>query len=162
MRTFDLTPLFRSAVGFDRTSRLVNSAFEQLGEPSPTYPPYNIETLGEDQYRISMAVAGFAEQQLEITAAENTLSITGKDSDDADGRTYLHRGIASRAFKRSFQLADYIVVTGARLANGLLEIDLVRELPEAIKPRAIPILAGPKIADPHGEDETSSPTSRAA
>lgn len=143
---FDLTPLFRSSVGFDSLSRLVDSALK-LDEASPSYPPYNIEKRGEDAYRITMAVAGFAESDLTITAQENTLLVQGKQSRDADKaevENFLHRGIAARAFERRFQLADHIRVTGAKLENGLLHVELVREVPEAAKPRMIAIDGGSK------------------
>lgn len=139
---FDLSPLFRSAVGFDRTSRLLNSAFEQLGDNVPAYPPYNIEKLDGDAYRITMAVAGFAEDDIDITVAENRLSVKGQRSGDDGEKAYLHKGIAGRSFERGFQLADHIVVTAAKLANGMLEIELLRELPEAMKPRTIEINTG--------------------
>ena len=141
---FDLSPLFRSAVGFDRTSRLLNSAFEQLGDSVPAYPPYNIERLEGDAYQITMAVAGFGEADIEITVAENRLLVKGHGSADSREKAYLHKGIAGRSFERGFQLADHIVVTAARLANGMLEIDLLRELPEAMKPRTIEIITGKK------------------
>lgn len=139
MRTFDLTPLLRSAVGFDRTSRLLSSALEQMGDTSPTFPPYNIEKTSEDQYRITLAIAGFGAGDIEITVAEGKLHVRGKIEDKAQERKFLHQGIAGRSFERSFQLADYIVVKGAKLANGLLELDLARELPDAMRPRRIPI-----------------------
>ena len=146
MRRFelDLSPLFRSAVGFDRTSRLLDSAFEQLGDNVPAYPPYNIEKLNGSAYRIAMAVAGFGEDDLDITVTENRLTVKGHKSRDNDEIAYLHKGIAGRSFERGFQLADHIVVTDARLANGMLEIDLLRELPEAMKPRTIAIHTGKK------------------
>lgn len=146
MRRFelDLSPLFRSAVGFDRTSRLLNSAFEQLGENVPAYPPYNIEKLDGDAYRITMAVAGFGDDDLKITVAENRLLVKGRGSADRGGKAYLHKGIAGRSFERGFQLADHIVVVAAGLENGMLNIDLLRELPEAMKPRRIEINTGEK------------------
>jgi molecular chaperone IbpA len=131
MRHFDLTPLYRSTIGFDRLG-----AFE--GD-TPSYPPYNIERVGENEYRISMAVAGFGEKDLTIEVKENTLSIRGEKQTEVEQSTYLHRGIAGRSFERRFQLADHVVVKGANLENGLLHVDLVRELPEAMKPRTIPI-----------------------
>ncbi len=143
MRTFDLSPLFRSTVGFDRFSRLLDSA-ARLEEGGPTYPPYNIEKLGEDKYQITMAVAGFTADDIEIASAESGLVIRGKvqqaaAADEQTGRVFLHRGIAARAFERHFQLADYIRVEGASLENGLLHVSLVREVPEALKPRTIKI-----------------------
>lgn len=142
MASFDLSPLLRSSVGFDRVSRLMDAAF-RAEDPAPSYPPYNIEKLGEDSYRIVMAVAGFTEADIEITASENGVIVKGKSVDSGAGeKQYLHRGIAARAFERHFQLADYIRVDGARLENGLLSIDLVREVPERLKPRTIAIQRG--------------------
>ena len=139
MRAFDFSPLFRSTVGFDRMYRLLDSAL-QNGEVGQTYPPYNIVTLGEDKYRITMAVAGFTEQDLDVTQVENSLIVKGKSRKDEDGDVrYLHRGIGARSFEHRFQLADHIQVTGAALKNGLLEIELVRRVPEAMKPRSIAI-----------------------
>ena len=135
MRTFDFSPLFRSSVGFDRLAQLMDSARDD----APTYPPYNIERTGEDQYRITMAVAGFAENDIEITAQENALSVVGKQPKDEAPKSLLYRGIAGRPFQRRFELAEYIRVTGASLENGLLHIELVREVPEAVKPRKITI-----------------------
>jgi molecular chaperone IbpA len=139
MRHFDLTPLYRSTVGFDRLFSLLDQATSV--ENAPSYPPYNIERTDENAYRISIAVAGFAESELAIESKENTLTVRGekKVSEDAEKREILHQGIAARAFERRFQLADYVQVTGASLENGLLHIDLVREIPEAKKPRQIPI-----------------------
>ncbi len=138
---FDLTPLFRSSVGFDSLSRLVDSALK-LDETAPSYPPYNIEKRSEDSYRITMAVAGFAQSDLTITAQENALIIQGKQDKEAEKNEYLHRGIAARAFERRFQLADHIKVGAAKLENGLLHIELTREVPEAAKPRMIAIDGG--------------------
>jgi molecular chaperone IbpA len=139
MRTLDLSPLYRATVGFDRLVNTLDSA-SRVGESALSYPPYNIEKVSEDAYRIVMAVAGFAEGDLDITAKENTLVISGKkDKPEADEVSYLHRGIANRTFERRFDLADYIKVTGAKLENGLLAVELVREIPEAKKPRSIAI-----------------------
>ena len=135
MRTFDFSPLFRSSVGFDRLAQLMDSARDDV----PTYPPYNIERTGEDQYRITMAVAGFGENDVEITAQENALTVVGKQPKDEAPKSLLYRGIAGRPFQRRFELAEYIRVTGASLENGLLHIELVREVPEAVKPRTIKI-----------------------
>ncbi|MGV1014997.1 MAG: Hsp20 family protein [Methyloceanibacter sp.] len=138
MRAFDLTPLYRSTIGFDRLGTL----FDQLGTfetDAPSYPPYNIERVGETEYRISMAVAGFGEGDLNIEVKENTLTIHGEKKTETADTTFLHRGIAARSFERRFQLADHVVVKGATLENGLLHVDLVRELPEAMKPRSVPI-----------------------
>ena len=135
MRTFDLAPLYRSTVGFDRLFSMMD-AFES----APGYPPYNIERTGENDYRITVAVAGFGEKDLSIEAKENALTIKGAKQDkDEQASEVLYQGIAARAFERVFQLADYVQVKSARLENGLLHVDLVRELPEAKKPRQIPI-----------------------
>ncbi|HSR71599.1 MAG TPA: Hsp20 family protein [Kiloniellales bacterium] len=142
MRQTDLTPLMRATVGFDRLWNLLDSA-TRVDESAFSYPPYNIEKIGEDDYRIVMAVAGFAEGELDITVKENSLVVTGRKEKVEDGETqYLYRGIANRAFERRFDLADHIRVNGARLENGLLFIDLVREIPEAMKPRSIKIESG--------------------
>ena len=143
MRTLDLTPLYRSAVGFDRLARQLESAARSSQENG--WPPYNIETTGENAYRIEIAVAGFSPDELNIEAKENSLTVTGKKAANDDAsvqKTYLHRGLAERDFERRFQLADYVVVKGADLSNGLLTIDLQRELPEALKPRRIEIATG--------------------
>jgi len=140
MRNYDLTPLLRATVGFDRMFNMLDTA-TRLDESAPSYPPYNIEKAGEDSYRIVMAVAGFGEADIEVTAKENSLVVTGKKDKAPEGSAerYLHRGIATRAFERRFDLADHIRVTAARLDNGLLHIELLRELPEAMKPRNIAI-----------------------
>ena len=138
MRTFDLTPFYRSTVGFDRLFSLLDQAGS---EAAPGYPPYNIERTGENAFRISVAVAGFGENDLGIEVKENTLTIRGEKqqkSDEVSAET-LYQGIAARAFERVFQLADFVQVKGAGLENGLLHVDLVREIPEAKKPRSIPI-----------------------
>ena len=135
MRTFDLSPRYRSTVGFDRLFSMLDGF-----ETAPGYPPYNIERTGENDYRISVAVAGFGEDDLSIEAKENTLTIKGaKQAKDEQNGDVLYQGIAARAFERVFQLADYVAVKSARLENGLLHVDLVREIPEAKKPRQIPI-----------------------
>ncbi|MBB6249897.1 Hsp20 family protein [Nitrospirillum iridis] len=140
MRTYDLSPLFRSTVGFDRLTRLMESALK-TEDQGTAYPPYNIEKRGDDDYRITMAVAGFSQEEIDIVAQENALTVIGKSrkDDQAQETQYLHRGIAARAFERRFQLAEHIRVTGAALENGLLHIDLVREVPETAKPKHIPI-----------------------
>jgi molecular chaperone IbpA len=149
MRTFDLAPLYRSTVGFDR----VFSLFDDLvGHDSgaPGYPPYNIERTGENDYRITVAVAGFSEPELNIEVKENTLKISGNKQDKTEEKKgeMLYQGIAARAFERVFQLADHVQVTGASLENGLLHVDLVREIPEAKKPRQIAIGTGvPKVVE---------------
>ena len=141
MRQFDLSPLYRSTVGFDRLFSMFDQA--GAGETAPTYPPYNIERTGETTYRITVAVAGFAENDLTIETKENTLSIRGSRETAPKAETpateVLYQGIAARAFERRFQLADHVTVTGASLRNGLLHVDLAREIPEAARPRQIPI-----------------------
>ena len=138
MTRYDLSPLFRSTVGFDRLARLLDSMPDTTGNAQP-YPPYNIEADGEDRYRITMAVAGFTEEMLGIEVRENLLTVTGKSSGLERETTYLHHGIAERDFERKFQLDDHVKITEANLANGLLTIDLVREVPEEKKPRTIEI-----------------------
>ncbi len=138
MATLDFTPLFRSSIGFDRLPDLLSDA---VGRAESTYPPYNIEKVGEDQYRIVMAVAGFGKDDVELVQEQNRLTIRGRLK-ETHGRTYLHRGIATRAFERHFDLADYVEVTDATMGEGLLVISLKRELPEALKPRSIPINVG--------------------
>lgn len=148
MRTFDLSPLLRSSIGFENLSRLAE--FAARGDEGGGYPPYNIEKTGENAYRIQMAVAGFAESELDITVQENTLIVTGKTAETENGdRQFLHRGIAKRAFERRFQLADVIKVTGATYEHGLLNIDLVREIPEEKKPRKVVIggQTGPQVIE---------------
>ncbi|WP_323021746.1 Hsp20 family protein [Pararhodobacter sp.] len=138
MRAFDPTPLFRASVGFDRMADLMDRVL--AAEPvQPTYPPYNIEKTDENAYRISVAVAGFAADELSVELKENGLTISGRKAEDSAERTYLHRGIATRAFERRFHLADHVRVSGATHADGMLHIDLVREIPEALKPRRIEI-----------------------
>ncbi|MBX9575228.1 MAG: Hsp20 family protein [Caulobacteraceae bacterium] len=140
MRTFDFTPLYRSAVGFDRLAAMLESAARTSEQG---WPPYNIQSTGENQYRIEVAVAGFSPDELTVEVKENLLTVTGRKTANDDGeRTYLHRGLAERDFERRFQLADYVVVKTADLANGLLTIDLARELPEALKARRIEIGSG--------------------
>ncbi|MEZ5930506.1 MAG: Hsp20 family protein [Alphaproteobacteria bacterium] len=143
MRSFDLSPLFRHSVGFDRLDDLFERAFRNASQET-SYPPYNIAKTGEDTYRITLAVAGFGADDLEIESKENLLTVRGKGAETENGTTYLHRGIAKRAFEHRFQLADYVRVNGADLNNGLLDIDLVRELPERMKPQNIAIGGGSK------------------
>ena len=147
MRTFDLAPLYRSTVGFDR----MFSLFDQVAghDGAPGYPPYNIERTGENAYRISVAVAGFNDADLSIDTNENRLTIRGEKqtNDEEKTRDMLYQGIAARNFERSFQLADHVEIKGARLENGLLHVDLVREIPEAMKPRAVPITSSSKILE---------------
>lgn len=134
--TYDFTPLFRTAIGFDRMARLAGAAQETV---SQAYPPYNIERVGDDSYRLTMAVAGFAQDDLELTVRENSLVIAGRVKPEAQTGEVLFRGIAGRAFERRFALADHIVVDGADLQNGLLHVGLKRVVPEALKPRRIEI-----------------------
>ena len=146
MRAYDLTPFYRSTVGFDRLFSLLDQV---TSDGSPGYPPYNIERTGENAYRISVAVSGFAKDELSIVAKENTLMIKGEKATNDNGKgkaELLYRGIAARAFERVFQLADFVVVKNASLENGLLHVDLVREIPEAKKPRNIPISTSEKAA----------------
>jgi len=138
MQAFDLSPLFRSTVGFDRLTRLLDSA-TRVDDSTFSYPPYNIEQTGEDSYRIVMAVAGFAEGDLSITQQANSLLISGKQEKPAEEKKFLYRGIAGRAFERRFELADHIKVVSAKLTNGLLSVELAREVPEAMKPRTIKV-----------------------
>lgn len=141
MSTIDLTPLYRTMVGFDRLANMIDTA--QRLDGAQGYPPYNIERLGDDQFNIELAVAGFAEEDLEIETKEGLLTVTGRKtpSEDTTEREFLHRGIAERGFVRRFQLADHVIVTGAALKNGLLTVELLRELPEAKRPRKIAINA---------------------
>lgn len=163
MTTFDLSPLYRTAIGFDRLADMLNNAQRVDGNG---YPPYNIEARSDDQYRISMAVAGFSDSDLEIVTEQNTLTVSGSKANEEDSERgqFLHRGIATRSFERRFQLADHVKVVSARLENGLLHIDLERELPEQMKPRKIEI-GGERKTLEGGERtaiENSEKTSRAA
>lgn len=139
MRTFDLTPLYRSTVGFDRVFDLLDTAGKA---ETGGYPPYNIERIDENDYRVTLAVAGFSEDELDVELHENTLTVTGSRADSDDGRTFLHQGIAGRSFQRRFQLAEHVEVAGASLVNGLLNVELRREIPESAKPRKISISGG--------------------
>ncbi|MGE3303308.1 MAG: Hsp20 family protein [Hyphomonadaceae bacterium] len=144
----DLSPLYRTLVGFDRISSLIDNALRL--DAAPGYPPFNIERVGEDSFRIELAVAGFSADDLTIDFKENTLTVTGRKGPTDEQRQFLHRGIAERNFERRFGLADHVRVSEARLENGLLTIDLVRELPEALKPRKIEIggvAKAPKVAN---------------
>ena len=136
MRTYDLTPLYRNSVGFDRMFDLLDGLSKN---DAGGYPPYNIERLSDDEYRITLAVAGFGDEDIDIIVHENTLTITGKRAEEDTQRTYLHQGIAGRSFERRYQLADHVRIEGATLQNGLLNIELKREVPEAMKPRKISI-----------------------
>ena len=146
MDRFDFSPLFRSTIGFDRLTRLVDAA-SRVDGAALAYPPYNIEKTGDDTYRLTMAVAGFSSDALDITVQENSLLVTGKAKTDEEESRYLHRGIARRAFERRFSLADHIKVIGASLDNGMLHVDLVHEVPEAAKPRKIVIGKQPQIVE---------------
>ncbi len=157
MTTFDLSPLFRTAIGFDRMARLIDTA--QDAASAPAYPPYNIAKTGENAYRLTMAVAGFGQDDIEITVRENQLVVSGKLKDEAAGEL-LYRGIAGRAFERRFALADHMVVDGADLQNGLLHVALKRVVPEALKPRRVTIGASqPTIAN---DSAGASPAAAAA
>jgi molecular chaperone IbpA len=140
MMNYDFSPLFRSTVGFDRVLDLLDQA--SRGQSMTNWPPYNIEKTGEDQYRITMAVAGFSPDEIDLVQQENVLLVAGQKHPDSDGVQVLHRGIATRAFKQTFNLADHVKVTGANLENGLLVVELKREVPEALKPRRIEIASG--------------------
>ena len=151
MRTIDFSPLYRSVVGFDRLAALLDAA--AAGSDAGGYPPYNIESVGENAYRIEIAVAGFRPEELNLEVKENVLTVQGRKAANDDTRRFLHRGLAERNFERRFQLADYVVVTDAQLQDGLLSISLKRELPEALKPRRIeigaakPLIEGEKAAE---------------
>jgi len=138
MRTFDFAPLHRATVGFDQIADLMDRVMTS-DSPQPSYPPYNIEKTADDAYRISIAVAGFSEADLNVEVKQNALVVSAAKAEDKEERTYLHRGIATRAFERRFHLADHVRVTGASHADGMLHIDLQREVPEALKPRRIEI-----------------------
>ena len=148
MRTFDFAPLYRSTVGFERMFSMLDQ-FDGVEASMPNYPPYNIERTGENAYRISVAVAGFTDADLSIDTNENRLTIRGEKqtNDEEKTRDVLYQGIAARTFERSFQLADHVEVKGARLENGLLHDDLVREIPEAMKPRSIPIASSSRLPE---------------
>ena len=133
---FDLTPLFRTSIGFDRMAQLLDQA--NRIDQTPSYPPYNIESIDDNHYRITLALAGFSDQDLEITSEQNTLTVKGKKDNDVEGK-FIHRGIANRSFERRFHLADHVKVKAANMNNGLLHIELEREIPEAMKPRTIAI-----------------------
>lgn len=146
MRSFDFSPFYRSTIGFDRLASLLdNITNNEQGQPG--YPPYNIELTGEDRYRITMAVAGFEAEEIHIEANQNALQISGNKAAETKERTYLHQGIAARSFERRFQLADHVQVETAHYENGLLHIDLQRVVPEAMKPRQIPIGVNGKVID---------------
>lgn len=144
MRGFDLAPLYRSSVGFDQIADLMDRVLTK-DVTQPTYPPYNIEKISEDGWRISIAVAGFAEADLSVEVRENSLIVSAQKAEEKGEHTYLHRGIATRAFERRFHLAEHVRVSGASHVNGMLNIDLVREVPEALKPRQIEIANGETV-----------------
>lgn len=145
MRNYDFAPLYRATVGFDQIADMMDRVLTN-DTATNSYPPYNIEKTSDDGYRISLAVAGFSEHELSVEVKENALHVSAKKPDDADGKTYLHRGIATRAFERRFHLADHVRVTGASHENGMLHIDLLREVPEALKPRQIEIQSTKALA----------------
>ncbi|MFN3525333.1 MAG: Hsp20 family protein [Paracoccus sp. (in: a-proteobacteria)] len=145
MRNFDLTPLYRASIGFDRLADVMDRTLS-ADLSAPTYPPYNIEKTGEDAYRISIAVAGFSADDLSVEIRDGAVIVSARKAEDEDGRSYLHRGIATRAFERKFTLADHVRVEGASHVDGMLHIDLVREIPEALKPRRVEIAkTAPKV-----------------
>ncbi|MGH1486507.1 MAG: Hsp20 family protein [Cellvibrionaceae bacterium] len=146
MRTLDFSPLYRSAIGFDRMANLLD-AMSQSETKQPAYPPYNIELTGDDTYRITMAVAGFAEADLDLQVEQNLLTVSGKKSATTEAKEFLYQGIAERGFERRFQLADHVRVENAQLENGLLHVDLIREIPEAMKPKKIEIGSGKLLSD---------------
>ncbi len=145
MRTFDLAPLYRATVGFDQLADLMDRVMADSNVSQNTYPPYNIEKTADDAWRISIAVAGFTDDELNVEVRENSLIVTARKADDDSDRKYLHRGIATRAFERRFALAEHVRVTGASHVNGMLNIDLAREVPEALKPRTIEIAKGETV-----------------
>ena len=145
MRHFDFAPLYRATVGFDQIADLMDRVLSNDGS-TPTYPPYNIEKTADDAYRISIAVAGFSDDDLSVEVKEQALVVSARKADETEGKTYLHRGIATRAFERRFHLADHVRVTGAVHENGMLHIDLKREIPEALKPRRIAIARPQAVA----------------
>jgi molecular chaperone IbpA len=163
MRTaLDFSPLYRSTVGFDRLFNLLDSTLGAADAVSANWPPYNIEKLGDDHYRITMAVAGFAQEEINLVQQENTLLVEGRKHPEPEGVQVLHRGIANRAFRQTFNLADYVKVSGATLQNGLLVIDLVREVPDAMKPRRIEIAGGGVPTTIEHEGQPKAETAKAA
>lgn len=147
MNTFDFSPLFRSGIGFDRLTNALENAYRT--DNNSGYPPYNIELIDDNEYRISLAVAGFRNDELDIEVKNGRLTVSGSQKENQNERKYLHHGIANRSFERSYQLADYVKVNGAQLIDGLLHIDLVREIPEAMKPRKIAISTTTEKTDDH-------------
>lgn len=157
MRNFDLSPLYRSTVGFDHFADLIDRTFSGEVAQQNTYPPFNIEKTAEDAYRTSIAVAGFSDEDLTVETRDNQLFVVARKAEEAkdEGKTFLHRGIAQRAFEKRFQLADHVFVSGASVENGMLNIDLVREMPEALKPRRIEIASGNVISAKPGKKAVS-------
>jgi len=159
MNTLDFAPLLRTAIGFDRMARLMNNA--AAAGDAPSYPPYNIEKTGDDTYRLTMAVAGFRPEEIDLTVKDNTLVVSGRTANDGQKNEVLYRGIAGRAFERHFVLADHIVVEGADLQHGLLHVGLKRVVPEALKPRRIPIGTGADGAAPAIANDAATPAQAA-
>ena len=151
MNRIDLTPLYRSSIGYDRFGSLLDAAF-QTEKTSAGYPPYNIEVVGEDKYSITLALAGFSESELDLQVENGVLTVTGKKEASDEPRNFLHQGIANRSFERKFNLADHVEVVNADLANGLLTISLVKEVPEAMKPKRIAIGGGAKVLQHKSEE----------
>lgn len=154
MRSFDFAPLYRTTVGFDQIANMMDRVLASDGA-APSYPPYNIEKLDDDAYRITIAVAGFSEEDLSVEVRERSLIVSARKKDEDEGKTYLHRGIATRAFERRFALADHVQVTGAAHANGMLHIELERQVPEALKPRQIEISSDVKAIEKDVVDSKS-------
>lgn len=146
MRSYDFAPLYRSTVGFDQIANMMDRVLSNDGA-TPSYPPYNIEKTADDAYRISIAVAGFSDNDLSVEVREKSLIVSARKADETEEKTYLHRGIATRAFERRFHLADHVQVTGAAHADGMLHIDLERQMPEALKPRQIQIASDRAVLD---------------
>jgi molecular chaperone IbpA len=161
MRTFDFSPLYKSAVGFDRLAHILD-AVSRVEDGQSAYPPYNIEATGDNQYRISMAIAGFDKAEVEIEVELGVLKVSGKKQESNAQRQFLYRGIAARNFTRKFQLADNVLVTGASMENGLLHIELVREIPAAAKPRKIAIQSHSETQPQSGESSSAQEASQAA
>lgn len=155
MTTIDLTPLYRNTVGFDRLASMLDNAF-RAEQSNTSYPPYDIEALDEHRYAISLAVAGFTQEELDIQVERGVLTVKGKKADDKTKRNYLYQGIASRAFERKFNLADHVEITGAKLVNGLLTIELKHELPEAMKPKRIEISSDINVLEHRTETDKAA------
>lgn len=155
MTTIDLTPLYRNTVGFDRLASMLDNAF-RAEQSNTSYPPYDIEALDEHRYAISLAVAGFTQEELDIQVERGVLTVKGKKADDKTKRNYLYQGIASRAFERKFNLADHVEITGAKLVNGLLTIELKHELPEAMKPKRIEISSDTNVLEHRTETDKAA------